>query len=676
MAAEVKTAIDTFKPPENDDNPASTNHTSSNSIQDTSSENTQLVQACTEKTGPGFDNGLWQPTSRASDADLNWPTHVWDHGHANTPPIDVPRPKAEEEEQQRIVDNSRLEDGLHDNDYHQESSPNGFMRNGSPSVSLRPEDAFDSGYNQTLGKSSPNLTIDITPISTSELDELDRFSDRSYFQRAHSEANVQDYDSVTGEHLGDRPILFSVEQEPNIVHSAPLQSDWHDTEHSPRRRGSNVDQAFSLTSDTTASTIPEEPHTPPENMEILSSPISIIPPFAYPSSLEDTSAWPKPRRTISGSQARSYNPERSMSIRRTRRQSSRRSTSSMSPATIFLNRFAREEKSPEPDSEGQEVGEYVLGKQVGFGGFSTVREAFTLEGDEKICRAAKIVRKQVPRKNEAENDRLQAEFEHEVQLWRCLGHRNILPLIEVYDTSFATFCFTKLNTGGTLYDKIRVNRRGLGRGLARRYAYQLASAVRYLHEDVRIVHRDIKLENCLIDVSDPDTAKDGGNLLLCDFGLAEFIANDLRRDSDSFHEGHNERLVHSAGSPSEAAMSIAGSLQYASPELIMSPAGFLSPCVDVWAFGVVIYALLVGDLPFQHVFQPRVQMMILAGEWNVDALEKAQGVVGYEDEALEIAFGCLDMNSDTRWSVSQVLRCRWLLGMQEMLEESEGGFKL
>ena len=128
--------------------------------------------------------------------------------------------------------------------------------------------------------------------------------------------------------------------------------------------------------------------------------------------------------------------------------SSRRSTSSsISPATAFLSRFAaKEELGPEPDSEGQEVGEYVLGKQVGFGGFSTVREAFTIEGEERICRAVKIVRKQLPGKEENENEQLQAQFEHEVGLWRCLGHRNILPLIEVYVTSHATFCFTKVNT--------------------------------------------------------------------------------------------------------------------------------------------------------------------------------------------------------------------------------------
>lgn len=348
----------------------------------------------------------------------------------------------------------------------------------------------------------------------------------------------------------------------------------------------------------------------------------------------------------------------------------------MSPATAFLSRFAKDESPPEPDSEGQEVGEYVLGKQVGFGGFSTVKEAYTLEGDERICRAVKVVRKHVMGKDEVENERLQAEFEHEVGLWRCLGHRNILPLIEVYDTNFATFCFTKLNTGGTLFDVVRANRQGISRDLARRYAYQLASAIRYLHEDVRIVHRDIKLENCLVDISDPDSAKDGGNVLLCDFGLAQFTSSDTRSPSpEPFAQATNCSPSKSNGT-SDTIISIAGSLQYASPELIMSPSALLDSVVDVWAYGVVVYALLVGDLPFQHVFQPRVQMMILAGEWNAEALERAFGVAGYEDEALEFMNGCLEMESETRWTISQVLGSRWLRGCQEMLEEFNGTWRL
>ena len=342
----------------------------------------------------------------------------------------------------------------------------------------------------------------------------------------------------------------------------------------------------------------------------------------------------------------------------------------------FLSKFAPEDAAPEPDDEGQEVGDYVLGRQVGFGGFSVVREAYTLEGEERVCRAVKIVRRQVLGKDEMENEQLQAEFEHEIGLWRCLAHRHILPLIAVYVTNYATFCFTKLNTGGTLFDLVKINRQGLGRDLARRYTYQLASAVRYLHEDMRIVHRDIKLENCLIDLSGPNAATEGGNLLLCDFGLAEFTTTENNRNLPDPYERAADRPPTRNIGPSETSTSIAGSLQYASPELIMSPTGLLSPVVDMWAFGVVVHALLVGDLPFQHMFQPRVQMMILAGEWNVDALQKSQGAAGTEEEVLEIVCGCLQMQSEDRWAIGQVLGSRWLNGCQEMLEEISENWKL
>ncbi len=359
------------------------------------------------------------------------------------------------------------------------------------------------------------------------------------------------------------------------------------------------------------------------------------------------------------------------------RTGSRRSTSSsISPATTFLSKFATEDAAPEPDDEGQEVGDYVLGRQIGYGGFSVVREAYTIEGGERVCRAVKIVRKQVLGKEDIENEQLQAEFEHEVGLWRCLAHRHLLPLIAVYVTDHATFCFTKLNTGGTLFDLVKVNRKGLRRDLARRYTYQLASAVRYLHEDMRIVHRDLKLENCLIDLSGPNAAAEGGNLLLCDFGLAEFMTTENNRNLPDPYERAADRPPMRNIGPSATSTSIAGSLQYASPELIMSPAGVLSPVVDMWAFGVVVYALLVGDLPFQHMFQPRVQMMILAGEWNMEALRNAKGVVGSEDEVLELVCGCLQMQSEERWTIGQVLESRWLNGCQEMLEEISENWKL
>ena len=253
-------------------------------------------------------------------------------------------------------------------------------------------------------------------------------------------------------------------------------------------------------------------------------------------------------------------------------------------------------------------------------------------------------------------------------------------------TDFATFAFTRLNTGGTLFDLVRANRSGLEPRLARRYAAQLAEAMRYLHEDVRVVHRDLKLENCLIDLANPDTVALGGDLLLCDFGLAEFFSSDGGsggggggvHDGDGDGDGMREGSLSASADlasrigPSETSTSIAGSLQYAAPELILSPVGLLSTAVDMWAFGVVCFALVVGDLPFQHMFQPRVQLMILAGEWERGALRRGKGARGWVAEVEEVVRGCLEMEVGRRWDVRRCLGSRWLRGVEGVGEEVSG----
>ena len=637
-------------------------------------------EADTEKTGPLDTTRLSHLSSRASDTDLQWLARLQDVGYATTHPIDVPQASAGDGTE-RCTDKTWEPEP--DSRYQEPSPLEEFMKNRRPSISFNPKVTLESGHEQPLEQPLPKLALDTRARSRSVLLELERYPVSLPLYRSHSEADCRNYDPATGELLGSRSQYTQAQSTPRSPENRlrwPLLQSTNQSLAQQEAQANVFERGASLTSESTLSPVASEVHTPTDSMDILISPLSSHGPFPFPVSYEDSSAWPKSRQQPSASRSKSYSIERKMSMRAAQRQgsrSSRRSTSSsMSPATAFLSRFAREEAPPEGDSEGQEVGEYVIGKQVGFGGFSTVKEAYTLEGDEKICRAVKVVRKQIAGKEELENEQFQAEFEHEISLWRCLGHRNILPLIEVYVTDFATFCFTKLNTGGTLFDLVRANRHGISRDLARRYAYQLASAIRYLHEDVRVVHRDIKLENCLVDISDPDVARDGGNLLLCDFGLAEFVTSDTGRNSLEPYERATDRPPPKNIGPSETSTSVAGSLQYASPELIMSPAGFLSSVVDMWAYGVVIYALLVGDLPFQHVFQPRVQMMILAGEWDVRALETAAGVIGHEEEVLELMYGCLEMESERRWTIAHALKSRWLDGCQEMLEELKDDWKL
>ncbi|UPX15117.1 uncharacterized protein EKO05_0005576 [Ascochyta rabiei] len=439
-----------------------------------------------------------------------------------------------------------------------------------------------------------------------------------------------------------------------------LQSTVDDMANDPEYN----DQVASLTSEATASPL-EEARTPIETPnEYMLSPLpATSSPFDFPLFSPMRSA---PTRN------RSFRAEISEdgSLRRTSRRSSNRSgrsLSSMSPAASFLARYKTADaplKEPQPDDEGQGLGydnEYIIGKQIGYGGFSVVKEVTSMEHGKPVTDAVKIVRKQQNNKSEFENEALQSQFDHEVEMWRFLKHPYILPLIKVYTTDYATFCITKLNKGGTLFDLIRDTRRkqkvGLPKHLVKRYAYQLASAMRYLHNDVHVVHRDIKLENCLLDMTVPEADTKGGHLLLCDFGMADFVLRDDREGPDPQFTANNQNM-----GPADASTSVQGSLQYAAPELFDACHSLMfSPAADVWAYGVVVYALLTATLPFNEGLDSKTTAKILKGEWDQELVRTAEALQdGGAEDALTLLKGCLEMDIEQRWTVSDILESDFL----------------
>ncbi|KAI9793122.1 MAG: hypothetical protein M1816_001020 [Peltula sp. TS41687] len=432
----------------------------------------------------------------------------------------------------------------------------------------------------------------------------------------------------------------------------------------------------SLTSATSSTPPLDDVHTPPESPRILNaSPLLASSPARHPTSAEEHGAWQMQAHSLDYKRrTRSDIFDRANKLRAGRRSASVRSSKSMSPASAFLSTWGKAAAAADPDDEGQEVGDYVLGKQVGFGSSSVVREAFGFENGQRVRRAVKIVRKHVNGKTNRENEQLQAEFEHEVSMWRCLSHRFILPLLVVYDTPFATFCFTELHTGGSLFDLVRANRNGLPVHQVKRYAAQLASALRYLHEDVRVVHRDVKLENCLVDLSSPGATEHGGNVLLCDFGMAEYIPHggneDQSADSPNPYDRVSDGSLLAKINLPKSNSSVVGSLEYSSPESLLSRTELFSTAADIWAFGVVAYALIVGDLPFRHTFLPRVQMMILKGDWDETAIRCASGIGDWGDDAVEFVRGCLDMDPNMRMTVGQVLNSSLLLEEAREMQET------
>ncbi|KAJ5384330.1 hypothetical protein N7517_002241 [Penicillium concentricum] len=443
--------------------------------------------------------------------------------------------------------------------------------------------------------------------------------------------------------------------------------------------GSELDRPTSLTSQSTVSPVTDEVRTPPDDSShTLLSPFCVPSPTQSFASPEDRcSSWSGGIATPFGSK-RSSTLDRSSSLRNSTRHSSRRSTNSSgkSPASMFLSMWNTvEEPAPQPDDEGQMVGDdYVLGKQIGFGGFSAVKEAYKAEKHGETKRlAVKIVKKQITGRSEHENDEVQAEFDHEVRVWRYLSHPHVLTLDAVYETDYATFCFTKLAIGGTLFDLVRQNRTGLDPQLAKKYAYQLACAIRYLHEDARVVHRDIKLENCLLDPIESADGTTSSTLVLCDFGMAEWMSIDNGGDSPDPYEDAADRPPPQQMGPAGSSTSVAGSLEYASPELLQSVGGVVHPSVDMWAFGVIVYAVIVGSRPFQDSFAPRIQANILSGTWDNNAVfgDTMDGHLRQDRQyALDLIRGCLEMDPNKRWAIRDVLASSWLREVHETAEPS------
>ncbi|RAK97134.1 serine/threonine-protein kinase [Aspergillus ibericus CBS 121593] len=569
--------------------------------------------------------------------------------HSATPPISVPR--HDDYPKQNVSFPHKPEDV-------QASSPlDSFLQERRPSISFDSTAVLDSGRRRPLED----------PLSRGDArNRSQRFQAKSSSLR-NSLPQEDDADN-DGRQMG----LSSSLRRQRDRRAFPTGTS---RDSFPEENGAiapDIEHPTSLTSVSTASPVTEELRTPPEESRgILASPICVASPAQTFASLDDRSSWSGSVMTPFGSKARG--------LRVSTRQRSRRSTasSSKSPASMFLSMWSAggEEPAPQPDDEGQMVGtEYVLGKQIGFGGFSTVKEAYKVEESGRTKNlAVKIVKKQISGRSEKENDEVQAEFDHEVRVWRYLSHPNVLTLDAVYETDYATFCFTKLAIGGTLFDLVRQNRRGLDMRLAKKYSYQLACALRYLHEDARVVHRDIKLENCLLDPTEASDGTETSNLVLCDFGMAEWMNTDNDDASPDPYDNAADRPPPKTIGPAGSSTSVAGSLEYASPELLLSTNGVISPSVDMWAFGVIVFTVIVGSRPFQDPFAPRIQSNILSGNWNRHAVlgEEADARLRQDKEdALELIMGCLHMNVNKRWTIRDVLCSRWLREFNESAEDS------
>jgi serine/threonine protein kinase len=226
---------------------------------------------------------------------------------------------------------------------------------------------------------------------------------------------------------------------------------------------------------------------------------------------------------------------------------------------------------------GTRLGASILERPLGIGGMGAVYLARQARPHRQV--AVKVLRPQLAADPDAWKVFL-ARFRHEADATAALDHANIVPIYEFGEDSDLAYLVMPYLADGSLADLL--TREGpLPPGRALAYLAQAAAALDYAHAH-GIVHRDVKPSNLLLH---PD-----GRLLLADFGIA--------RITGGIEAGPDSSPTFSASE--DASLTLAGRAmgtpQFMAPEQIRSES--VAPAADIYALGMVAYAMLAGKPAF------------------------------------------------------------------------------
>ncbi|KAJ8016326.1 hypothetical protein DPEC_G00006030 [Dallia pectoralis] len=218
---------------------------------------------------------------------------------------------------------------------------------------------------------------------------------------------------------------------------------------------------------------------------------------------------------------------------------------------------------------------YEVMETLGKGTYGKVKRA--MERTTKKTVAIKSIRKE-----HIIDDLDRVHIQREIEITSALKHPNIIRFHEVFESRDKIVIVMEYASRGELYDYVHERRR-LSETEARDIFRQIISAVHYCHKN-GVVHRDLKLENILLDQD--------LNVKLADFGL-----------SNHFKRG---RLLET----------YCGSPLYASPEIVKGQP-YHGPEVDCWAMGVLLYALVYGSMPFDGASYRALTEQIIQGRYRL-----------------------------------------------------------
>lgn len=263
-------------------------------------------------------------------------------------------------------------------------------------------------------------------------------------------------------------------------------------------------------------------------------------------------------------------------------------------------------------NKGMRLGKYELGRTLGEGNFGKVKYARHLESGESF--AVKILEK-----NRILDLRITDQIKREIGTLKLIKHPNVVRLHEVLASKTKICMVLEYVNGGELFDRI-VSKGKLSEEDGRKLFQQLIDGVSYCHSK-GVFHRDLKLENVLIDGN--------GTIKISDFGLSA-LPQHFRDDG----------LLHTT----------CGSPNYVAPE-ILSNRGYDGATSDTWSIGVILYVILTGYLPFDDRNLAVLYQKIFKGDAHIPK--------SISPGARDLIKRILDPNPSTRITISEIKEHEW-----------------
>ncbi|KAM8836459.1 serine/threonine-protein kinase BRSK2 isoform 2-T2 [Spinachia spinachia] len=259
----------------------------------------------------------------------------------------------------------------------------------------------------------------------------------------------------------------------------------------------------------------------------------------------------------------------------------------------------------------QYVGPYRLEKTLGKGQTGLVKLGVHCITGQKV--AIKIVNR------EKLSESVLMKVEREIAILKLIEHPHVLKLHDVYENNKYLYLVLEHVSGGELFDYL-VKKGRLTPKEARKFFRQIISALDFCHSH-SICHRDLKPENLLLD--------EKNNIRIADFGMASLQVGD-------------SLLETSCGSP-----------HYACPEVIRGEK-YDGRRADVWSCGVILFALLVGALPFDHDNLRQLLEKVKSGVFHMPHF--------IPPDCQSLLKSMIEVNPEKRLTLEAIQKHAWYLG--------------